>query len=144
MKSLANQKTSAKLYAPDDYIKASKKVRARAVNGCGTAGWKGAIIPETFYGLKITAACNIHDWMYLKGQTAADKEEADRVFLNNLLRIIDAETRWGWLKWLRRRRALKYYHAVRIAGGPAFWDGKNEYNNLIPANLAEVKEEDKR
>ena len=132
-----------KLFAPADYIKASKRVRAKAVNGCGTSGWKGALVPETIYGLLITAVCNIHDWMYLRGETLADKEEADRVFLNNLLRLIDSGTRWGWLKVLRRRRALKYFHAVRIAGGPAFWDGKNDPDTQISANLAEVKEEDK-
>ncbi len=133
-----------KLFAPNDYIKSSKQVRARVVNGCGTGGWKGALVPETMYGLKITAACNIHDWMYLRGQTMADKEEADRVFLNNLLRLINFGSSWGWLKALRRRRALKYYHAVRLAGGPAFWDGKNNPDTQISADLAEVKEEDKR
>lgn len=136
--------TTARLYAPSDYVKSSRKVRAQAVNGCGTAGWKGKLIPETIYGLKVTAACNIHDWMYLRGETLADKDEADRVFLNNLLRIIDAGTRFAWLKWLRRRRALKYYQAVRQFGGPAFWEGKNHPATQISAALAEVKEEDKR
>lgn len=61
--------------------------------------------------------------MYHVGQTVADKEEADRVFLNNLLRLIEAGS--GWLKMLRRRRALDYYQAVVAFGGPAYWAGKN-------------------
>jgi hypothetical protein len=54
-----------------------------------------------------------------------DKEEADRVFLWNMLRIIHARTSSRILTWLRRRRAYKYYLAVKHFGGPAFWAGKN-------------------
>jgi len=113
------------LFAPPSYRAASKEVRAIAVNGCGTGGWKGFLVPETMWGLDIREACNIHDWMYLAGETIADKDEADRVFLNNLLRLIESGSRWEWLAALRRRRALKYYEAVRVFGGPAFWNGKN-------------------
>ena len=61
--------------------------------------------------------------MYHVGQTVDDKQEADRVFLNNMLRLIEDAS--GWLKCLRRRRALKYYEAVVVFGGPAYWAGKN-------------------
>lgn len=119
------------LYAPVSFIQADPEMIRLEVNGCGTDGWKGQLVPETFYGLNISEACNIHDWMYLLGKTIADKEEADRVFLNNLLRLIDDRTRWCWLKWLRRRRALKYYQAVKHFGGPAFWAEKNPKENLL-------------
>ena len=52
----------------------------------------------------------------------------DRAFLNNMLRIIEAESKW--LTWLRRSRAMKYYSAVRDFGGPAFWKGKNKSTEI--------------
>ena len=64
--------------------------------------------------------------MYAVGVTQADKDEADRVFLNNMLRIIEAKTEFGPLKPLRNRRALKYYEAVKYFGGSAYWNHKNK------------------
>jgi hypothetical protein len=118
------------LFAPESYHLASKEVRDRVTNGCGTAGWKGWLVPDTVYFLSIKAACQIHDWMYAAGTTLADKEEADRVFLNNMMRIINAAGGWGILVQARRTRAREYYEAVKYCGGPAFWDGKNKAENL--------------
>jgi hypothetical protein len=117
-----------KLYVPKSYTEATNEQLERVCNGCGTKGFGGLFVPDTMWGLNITECCNIHDWMYEKGETDKEKQEADRVFLNNLLRTIEAEE--GWKAWLlagvRRRRALKYYEAVRVFGGPAFWNGKNK------------------
>jgi tRNA G37 N-methylase Trm5 len=52
----------------------------------------------------------------------AEKEAADRIFLNNMNRQIEASSKW--LRWLRKRRALKYYFAVKWFGSTAFWDKK--------------------
>lgn len=68
--------------------------------------------------------------MYAAGSTIADKEEADRVFLNNMLRLITAAGGLGALRWLRRQRASRYYEAVCLFGGPAFWGGKNPAQTL--------------
>ena len=114
------------LYAPASYKRASDDVRRRMVNGCGPGGWKVDIIPDTVWGLSIEAACNIHDWMYSAGSTIEDKREADRVFLNNMLRIVNHYTSNRILLWLRRRRVFKYYEAVHLCGGPAFWKDKNK------------------
>lgn len=137
-------KSIINLFAPKSYRTAPRHYRAAVANGCGTAGWKGTLVPDTIYGLRVTSACNIHDWMYHYGNTLADKDEADRVFLNNLLRLINGSTRCGLLRTLRRRRALKYYHAVRLAGGPAFWDSKNAADTIIPSTIAEITEEDRK
>ena len=69
--------------------------------------------------------------MYYVGETIEDKAEADRVFLNNMLRLVEADNTWFGrvLKMLRRRRALEYYEGVTAFGGPAYWEGKNEPNN---------------
>ncbi len=121
------------LYAPESYVDAEPDVRAAVVNGCGTEGWKGELVPETIWGLPVTAACNIHDWMYVEGISIADKQKADRAFLNNLLRLIETAGGLALLRWLRRRGAHKYYEAVSHFGGPAFWDNKNEVHNIISA-----------
>lgn len=117
------------LFAPADYRQATAEQKRDICNGCGTKGLGGLITPDTLYGLSINAACDIHDWMYVFGRTIADKEEADRVFLNNMLRIIEAKSGL-LLRWLRRRRAMTYYSAVRDFGGPAFWAGKNAPEEL--------------
>lgn len=109
--------------APLNYWLASQDSRAQVCNGCGTKGFGSWICPDTLYGLNITKACDIHDWMYQYGNTIDDKRQADRVFLNNMLRLIEQNTTtWDLiLAPLRRRRALKYYEAVKYFGGPSFW-----------------------
>ncbi|MBT0664757.1 hypothetical protein KI809_10640 [Geobacter pelophilus] len=132
-----------KLYAPDSYVAASAAVRCQVVNGCGPGGWKVDLIPDTMWGLSVAPACDIHDWMYATGQTIADKDEADRTFLNNVLRLIDGADGWFnqlWLvKKLRRLRAREYYEAVHLFGGPAFWAGKNPDTHLIAACEASAR-----
>lgn len=124
------------LYAPASYVAASPEVRAAVVNGCGPGGWKADLVPDTIWGLNIAAACDIHDWMYTLGTTLAHKDEADRVFLNNMLRLIDAAGGWRLLRALRRARARVYFEAVQHFGGPAFWKGKNPAEEIILATEA--------
>jgi len=112
------------LYAPKSYWHASDAERNRVCNGCGTKGLGGWLVPDTLYGLNIEICCDIHDWMYCEGSSVADKERADRTFLNNMLRLIEAKSFWMLLP-LRRYRAMLYYSAVCDFGGPAFWNGKN-------------------
>lgn len=105
------------LFTPKDFPSGYKS------NGCGS-GWSARIIPNTIYGVSILEACRRHDYMYGVGKTIEDKEEADRVFLNNMLRLVEAKKGWWFPHSLARRRALKYYEAVLNFGGPAFWEGK--------------------
>lgn len=112
------------LSAPASYWSASCETRRLNCNGCGTSGWKGTLVPDTVYGLPISEACNIHDWMYAEGVTTDDKGEADSLFLHNLLALVESAAKASqfarWIAPLRRRRVLKYYEAVALAGGPAF------------------------
>ena len=114
---------SPRLYAPESYWNATPAERSAVCNGCGAAGWKGKLVPNTMWGLNIRKACDIHDWMYHYGTTEADRHDADKAFLNNLIRIINAHG--GVLAGLRRYRATTYYNAVHRFGGAAFWDNKN-------------------
>ncbi|MBE0598331.1 MAG: hypothetical protein IH614_13770 [Desulfuromonadales bacterium] len=132
------QAGDAVLYAPAAYVAAPAEVRSLVVNGCGPRGWLRDLVPDTLYGLDVAAACNIHDWMYVAGATIEEKREADRVFLNNLLRLVNAAGGFWLLRQLRRRRARTYYEAVEHFGGPFFWDGKNPADHLITAAAAAI------
>ena len=112
------------LYAPPEYINASANTRMQICNGCGAAGAKFDFVPDNIWGLKISEACNIHDWMYFYAKpNNKDKEKCDRIFLHNLLRLV--EIKGGWLKRPRRQRAWFYFKMVQKFGGTAFWEGKN-------------------
>jgi hypothetical protein len=114
-----------KLFAPQSYWNAPLAVKEEITGGCGTGKLGDYLAPDTVWFLSIKKACQIHDWMYFIGETYEDKKEADRVFLNNMNRIIDANTKWFWLRRRRRARAKFYYKAVKYYGGRAFWKGKN-------------------
>ncbi|MEX2524481.1 MAG: hypothetical protein WD750_05955 [Gammaproteobacteria bacterium] len=115
------------LACPQSFLDAPDELRRQVCNGCGSAQAKFDFIPDTVWFLPIRKACDIHDWMYAQGRDIEDKRQADRVFLNNMLRLVERERGivGRLLKPLRRRRALKYYEAVNAFGGPAFWSGKN-------------------
>lgn len=127
-----------KLFAPAEYWNLSPAARAEMTNGCGPAGWKGKYIPDHLLWVSIKAACDIHDYMYLVGKTEADREEADRVFLNNMMRIVEAKSANWFTRSLRRRLVLHYYAAVRDMGAIFFWDDKNPPETFRdPAQLME-------
>ena len=123
----------AYLYAPKEYCELTPETKKRIVNGCGAANARFDFVPDRIWGLKITEACNIHDFMYQMGATNEDKEIADRVFLNNLVRLIKAKG--GILKPLRMIRAKEYYLAVKFFGASAFWEGKNSPDCLVMVDI---------
>jgi len=123
-----------KLFAPAKYWVLTDERKRGICNGCGPKGILGWFIPNTMWLLNVRDACDIHDFMYEVGKTQADKEEADRVFLNNLNRLINAGS-WC-LRIPRRRRALTYYHFVHHHGGSHFWDGKNNLDEFRAPFLA--------
>jgi len=118
------------LYAPKEYWSLSLEVKREISNGCGAGSALFDFVPDDILGLDISECCNIHDYMYHVGETNEDKLEADRVFLNNTIRVIDKNTSWKWLRKRRKNIAYMYYKAVSKFGGPAFWDGKNDGDSL--------------
>lgn len=114
-----------KLFAPAEYWQLTDAKKCAIVNGCGPGGWKAKFIPNHILWISITEACNIHDYMYSVGVAEYDREEADRVFMNNMMRIIESTPQfWVARRW-RRRLALEYYQQVRDFGAVFFWNGKN-------------------
>lgn len=106
------------------YMELSDVERFMICNGCGAANSKFDFVPDTIYGLSVREACYRHDYAYYIGRSEEDRLAADRQFLNNLLTIIELNSNFI-MRPLRRRRALKYYEAVREMGAKAFWAGKN-------------------
>jgi len=113
-----------KLRSSEEYKRLTPEGKAKICNGCGPASAFIDLVPDTIYGLNISECCNIHDCDYHFGGTLEDKNNADLRLLNNLLILINKGN--FWLRWFRRRRALKYYEAVREWGESAFWSGKND------------------
>jgi hypothetical protein len=111
------------LTAPALYLEMTPEQKAEVCNGMGAKGsFLSKLIPNTMYFLDVTEAGNIHDYMYHIGETDDEKRNADRIFLTNMIQIIN--NKGGWLAPLRRLRALKYYEAVYYYGDDAFWNNK--------------------
>ena len=109
---------------PASFSEASPELREKVCNGCGSAQSNKDYIPDNVIGLNINAAAHIHDWGYEYGKdTYEDKCKHDRIFMNNMLRIIDAKG--GILRNDRRKMAKVYYDAVVLCGGPSYWVNKN-------------------
>ena len=112
-----------KLIAPDDYWALTAEEKNKICNGVGAKDdWKTRFIPKTIYGLDMTEVANIHDYMYFLGGTDEKKRKADDIFLENMHRLINAGS-W-WLRFVRKRRAYKYYLCVAYLGDDAFYKNK--------------------
>lgn len=112
------------LHYSEAFRNATDAERAAICNGAGAAN--GLSFPNTFYGLNMRPAFDVHDWDYHHGKTLDDKDRADKYMLLNMMTIIEAQKGLVHtiLKPLRRRRALKYYEAVVAFGNDAFFAGK--------------------
>ena len=113
------------IYAPASFLCATKEQLADTCNGCGAAdSWFRP--PSHLFGTWIGAACIVHDWMYGHGRTNEDKDEADRTFKHNMLRLVQRDAH-NWYKpsYVQRKLVNVYYKSVVDFGGPAFWKGKN-------------------
>jgi hypothetical protein len=101
--------------------------------GCGPGGFGDFLVPDTVWGLSIRDACRIHDFNY-RHSTGIDSEDdrakADRVLKNNSLRIVDYHTKSKLLKRLRYIRVETYYKMVRRFGSRAYWEERNESNEI--------------
>ena len=124
MKNLMNK---TDLYCDEEVYELIDKNKVDT-NGCG-AGITALLIPNKWLGLDFTICCHIHDAYYQYGKTLDYKAYADRIFLNNMLRVVS--TRPKLLRPLGRVIAYGYYEAVVKYGGVAYWSGKNEPRKLI-------------
>ena len=107
------------LYAPKEYWRLAEAEKKKICNGCGA---KGTLLAKLLPQGHFHEACNIHDYMYYIGKTDEDKKVADRVFINNLHRIIN--TLPLIQKPMAKTLARIYYEAVAKFGYEAFWKDK--------------------
>ncbi len=85
-------------------------------NGCGPKGFLGRLIPDSFLGVSVHRACNIHDEEYAKGGSAKDRKKTDQIFLNDMLSSIDQRGGIFLAKNVRKLGAYFYYMGVRLFG----------------------------
>jgi hypothetical protein len=92
---------------------------------CGAGqGFGDIIVPETLWGLRISAACFIHDWMWNNADCTWEYfHSSNAIFLRNMLEIIETQSIW-MLKPFRRHRASMYFAAVDTVGASVFWKEK--------------------
>ena len=56
----------------------------------------------------------------------AGKKYADRMFLDNMRKLIDSGIQWGWLVKCRRHRAKIYYSVVSSKAGEKYYKKMKE------------------
>ena len=112
------------LSAPAKYWGTPAEVIDEITGGCGPGGLGDYLVPDTVWRLSIFYPCRIHDFQYHEGNTEQDKKIADETFLNNMIRVVKAKSKWSLLKKFRLLRCKRYYQAVHWFGGPAFWNNK--------------------
>jgi hypothetical protein len=97
-------------------------------NGCGPASMKIKLIPDKIFHIDFREACDLHDCCYHFGATIEDKQVSDRLFLFNLLTIVDNYCNKFKSKFFQymeyREAAIIYYKAVADWGESAFFEGK--------------------
>jgi hypothetical protein len=113
------------LHIPIEFITATEEQRNAVVNGCGNDKWK-SFVPDSLFGIKIKLACDIHDWMYFFSDVKeTEREKADRIFHENLRRIVKAKGKW-YNRHLAYLLVEVYYIAVKRLGSEAFWENKDK------------------
>lgn len=122
------------LAAPPAFWTCPPEVKKACCNGAGPKGLVGWFVPDRIYGVSITEAANIHDWMYTWAELDVDKEIADLTFLCNCIEIInECTTSISVLRFimlhLRHRVCIDYYEAVEELGVSAF---KNAFRDRPP------------
>jgi len=95
-------------------------------NAATQAGFKSngaTMAPDSIYLTNIANGDNryppkpadLHDYRYWMGGDEEDRQFADHEFFDYMLNIIEQKS-WRMIRPLARRRALKYYEAVRLLG----------------------------
>lgn len=121
----------ARLYAPVDFISAKSEHRHVVCNvmpeGRLLIGAVDMLIPSVIWGLNIRHAVEIHAWMYAMGTTLAAKLQADRVFHNNVQRLVDMAHNPNAPDWSCRRlnRLAAIDTMLADYGAVDFWENQN-------------------
>ena len=132
------------LWAPDEYWDLTQDQIGDISNGCGPKtklGILARLVPDTFIGLKITPACDIHDFCFYYG---VPFNLSNIMFFFNMASVVTSGRDWKWLVRWRCRRVAIYYLAVSgTAGSIAYNDEKSKAMLLEdwPAELRLLRSE---
>jgi len=108
------------LYARKEFWDLTADEIKEISNGCGAANAAVDYVPDSIYGLKISVACDIHDFDYYTGGSKEDKILSDLMLLINILLIIKQHRGNKFIQTLRFSRAIKYFFMVDFFGEDAF------------------------
>lgn len=109
-----------KLDAPVSFWLTDEATLEMITGGCGPGRFGDHGWFDKIYLLSIKLACRIHDFEYSTGKTLEEKLIADNRFLRNMFKIINTQSKFEFIKILRRYRALSYYNMVSEFGEDAF------------------------
>ena len=107
------KKNSNNIEAPEKYWQLTDDQRKKMLNECGPDGFLSVMIPNHLLGLDISQECNIHDLMFIEAKNQEDYLVADEVFLQNMNRKIEANSKSFVGRFFRKILAKIYYAAVR-------------------------------
>ena len=95
---------------------------------CGAGkGLGDIIVPETIWGLRISPACFVHDFMWADANPTWEEFHASNaIFLRNIISLIMGQSKSSILKYFRMYRAVTYYNAVDHIGQNIFWSIKHK------------------
>jgi RHS repeat-associated protein len=96
-------------------------------NGCGTAGWDGKLVPDSyFWSVFFADACGNHDECY--GTCGANKSKCDKKLEIDMANACKAKYgKFSPNLYLCMAQAATYKNVLYVAGGPGFESGQNEY-----------------
>ena len=118
------------LSALNDFIDRMDDEQVRElVNGCGSKGGLLGLdlVPDDFMGLDVSPACNKHDVGYHLGDTMEEKLVSDLLFLIYMVVLNHFDQGETMItKAVRYNIIMKYFVAVSMGGGDAFWSDKKE------------------
>ena len=113
------------LKAPLIWWQLPQSAKECVTGGCGPGGLGDYLVMDSFFGLSIFDACQIHDFMWHIGDTEEDRQIADKTFLDNMKTLIRAAHSGFILKALRMAKAYCYYWAVASPIGKfLYWKDK--------------------
>jgi hypothetical protein len=69
---------------PDGFLGSAESLQDEA---CGS-GWTVEIVPENYFGIRLTKACVRHDYRYRVGKTHNDKLIADLILMSDILELL--------------------------------------------------------
>jgi len=91
-------------------------------NCCGAGEGLGEkLVPDKIMGVKISAACNIHDDCFEMGDaTWADFHQSNSMFIRNIINILRVKSKWRILGFFRVLMAATFFYAVDTIGAAIY------------------------